>query len=319
MRRGQNPAKFIDHVARPERITVAVLSYVPFLSGYHAQSLDVLEVCLGSILRSTEMPYDLMVFDNGSCREVVDFLLAEHQAGRIQYLWLSDKNIGKGGAWNCIIEGAPGEILAYTDSDAEFSPGWLEASLNILETYPNVGMVTSRPFRTDEELYSNTVRWAEGEPDAEVERGQFIPWEAFRAFDMSLGQGEREVRARYETTEDVRLRYRGVEAFVGASHWQFVGMKSALQQFLPFEMGRPMGQVRELDRRVNQAGLLRLMTPEPYVMNLSNTLDVPSAVEAVGRKPPAPTGIGRKVLDARWIKRVLLGIYNRIFRWYYSE
>jgi glycosyltransferase involved in cell wall biosynthesis len=319
MRRGQNPAKFIDHVAKPERVTIAVLSYVPFLSGYHAQSLDVLRVCLGSILRSTEMPCDLLVFDNGSCSEVVDYLLAEQQAGRIQYLWLSGKNLGKGGAWNSIIRGAPGEILAYTDSDAEFSPGWLEASLKILETYPGVGMVTGRPFRTDGELYSNTIRWAEGEPEAEVERGQFIPWEAYRAFDMSLGQGESEVRARFETTEDIRLRYRGVEALVGASHWQFVGWKATLQQFLPFEMDRPMGQVRELDRRVNQAGLLRLMTPEPYVMNLSNTLDEPSEVMAGGRKPPAHTGFGRKALDSRWIKRVLLGIYHRIFRWYYSE
>jgi len=319
MRRGQNPAKFVDHVAKPERVTVAVLSYVPFLSGYHAQSLEVLQVCLDSILHGTEKPYDLMVFDNGSCGEVVAYLLAEQMVGRIQYLWLSDRNLGKGGAWNIIFEGAPGEILAYTDSDAEFSQGWLDASLNILETYPNVGMVTSRPFRTDGELYSNTVLWAEGEPDAEVERGQFIPWETFRAFDMSLGQAEDEVRARYEATEDIRLRYRGVQAFIGASHWQFVARKSTLQQFLPFEMDRPMGQVRELDRRVNQAGLLRLMTPEPYVMNLSNTLAVPSSDMAAGRRAHTSLPLGRRLLETHWIKRLLLGAYSRIFHWYYSK
>jgi hypothetical protein len=319
MRHGQNPAKFVDHVARPERITVAVLSYVPFLSGYHAQSLDVLKVCLDSILRSTEKPYDLMVFDNGSCGEVVAYLLAEQKAGRIQYLWLSDKNLGKGGAWNIIFEGAPGEILAYTDSDAEFSQGWLEASLKILEAYPNVGMVTSRPFRTNGELYSNTVLWAENEPEAEVEHGRFIPWEDFRAFDMSLGQAEEEIRARFEATEDIRLRYRGVEALVGASHWQFVAKKSTLHQFAPFGMDRPMGQVRELDRRVNQAGLLRLMTPKPFVMNLSNTLAMPSSDLKAGRRVQTSLPPGRRLLEIRWIKRLLLGAYNRIFRWYYSK
>jgi hypothetical protein len=319
MRRGQNPAKFIDHVARPEKITVAVLSYVPFLSGYHAQSLEVLAVCLESIHRSTEIPYDLMVFDNGSCGEVVDYLLAEKRAGHIQYLWLSDKNLGKGGAWNIIFAGAPGEILAYTDSDAEFSQGWLKSSMEILETYPEVGMVTSRPFRTDAELYSNTVQWAENEPGVELERGQFIPWEDFCAFDMSLGQAEAEVRAHYEATEDIRLQYRGVEAFVGASHWQFLARKSTLQQFVPFEMERPMGQVRELDRRVNQAGLLRLMTPESYVMNLSNTLADPASESAAQRRASDPRSFGRKLLETRWVKRLLLGIYNRIFRWYYSK
>ena len=36
MRIGQNPAKFVKTVAQPERITVAVLNYIPLLSGYYA-------------------------------------------------------------------------------------------------------------------------------------------------------------------------------------------------------------------------------------------------------------------------------------------
>ena len=42
MRKGQNPAKFIEEVGRPGRITAAVLSYIPFLSGYYAEAGDVL-------------------------------------------------------------------------------------------------------------------------------------------------------------------------------------------------------------------------------------------------------------------------------------
>ena len=46
--------------------------------------------------------------------------------GRIQYLMLSQHNLGKGGAWNMIFQAAPGEWLAYTDCDALFfDPGWL--------------------------------------------------------------------------------------------------------------------------------------------------------------------------------------------------
>jgi hypothetical protein len=55
--------------------------------------------------------------------------------------------MGKGGAWNSMLQAAPGEIIAYTDNDAFFYPGWLSKSLAVLEIFPNVGMVTSRPFR----------------------------------------------------------------------------------------------------------------------------------------------------------------------------
>src|SRR5512138_1568294 len=185
MRIGQNPDKFVKEVARPERITVAVLNYIPFLSGFYAEALDVLKVCLGSIRESADLPFDLLVFDNGSCEEARQYLLDEHQAGRIQFVIFSEKNLGKGGAWNMILAGAPGEIIAYTDSDAYFYPGWLSRSVQILETYPNVGMVTARPFRTKEEFYTRTVEWGQTAPGATLERGPLIPFETFREFDLS--------------------------------------------------------------------------------------------------------------------------------------
>ena len=133
MRIGQNPAKAVKQVEQPERITVAVLNFIPFLSGFYAEGLDVLKVCLESARTDPGAEMDLLVFDNGSCEEARQYLLDEHTAGRIQYLLLSEKNLGKGGAWNMILAGAPGEIVAYADSDVQFSPGWLARSLELLE------------------------------------------------------------------------------------------------------------------------------------------------------------------------------------------
>lgn len=315
MRIGQNPAKFVNEVAKPERITVAVLNYIPFLSGFYAEMLDVLKVCLNSLYQNTTVAHDLLVFDNGSCKEVQDFLLAEHLAGHIQFLFLSEKNLGKGGAWDIIFPAAPGEIIAYTDSDALFSAGWLEASLKVLETFPNTGMVTSRPFRTRENLITSTLEWAKNDPEATLQEGQLLPWETFLEFNLSLGAEETEIRQRYEETRDFRITYHGLTAQAGASHWQFVAYKQVLLRFTPFQMNRPMGQVLKLDEAVNQAGLLRLMTSEPFTMNMSNT--VPEEFKSTSlNMPKERQQLSRRILDFTPIKAVLMGIYDQIFRWY---
>jgi glycosyltransferase involved in cell wall biosynthesis len=318
MRKGQNPAKFVKDVAKPERITVALLNYIPFLSGFYAETLDVLKVSLESMRKDAGLPFDLMVFDNGSCPEVRDFLVKEKEEGRIQYLILSEKNMGKGGAWNVMLAGAPGEIIAYTDADVLFSPNWLSRSVEILETFPNVGMVTARPFRTPPEFYESTLKWARDAERAKLEEGQFIPWETFLEFNLSLGQTEEENKKVYAETKDWRIQYKGVTAMAGASHWQFTAYKSTLQQFLPFDMDKPMGQVRQLDKRMNDAGLLRLMVSDPLAMNMSNTLGYLRGELKQKERGKRKEGFSKRMLELGFVKKMLLAVYNKIFSWYYS-
>jgi hypothetical protein len=120
------------------------------------------------------------------------------------------------------------------------------------------------------------------------------------------------------------VTYQGVTAQLGASHWQFVAYKSVLQQFLPFQMDKPMGQVRQLDQRMNDAGYLRLMVSDPLVLNMSNTLiGVPEhllqGVRGRAVQAQKQSGWRSTLLNFGPLKKGFLWLYNQIFRWYYFE
>ena len=226
MRKGQNPAKFVNTVAKPAEITVAVLSYIPYLSGFYADALKVLDACLNSIKKETKLEYDLLVFDNGSCDEVQNYLLNEQRSEKIQFLILSDKNLGKGGAWNLIFKAAPGNIIAYADSDVLFHEDWLTKSKEILDLFPNVGMVTSRPFITKKEFITSTVKWAAETEEVKIESGKFVPWEIIAEFNLSLGQNIEDIKKDYDLNDIEKIVYKDKTAYAGASHWQFLTSRS---------------------------------------------------------------------------------------------
>lgn len=323
MRVGQNPAKSIDQVPKPARVTVALITYIPFLSGYYAESLEVLKTCLGSIWDNTPQPYDLLVFDNASCAEVRAFLMETHAAGKIQYLVLSDKNVGKGGGWNFIFQGAPGEIVAYADSDVFFYSGWLEQSLKILEGFPRVGMVSSRPLRTPETYFTSTLAWARQTPEVEVLNGQYMSWEIYKEHTDSLGVTVEQAREWFENSTDWLIHYGELTADIGAAHFQFIAYKRTLQELAPLKMDRPMGQVRSLDERLNELGYLRLATHERFIRHLGNTLTrapgVQGAQTRTSVQQPLTSRLRRKIALLPVVRRSLLWLYDQIFRLYFNK
>jgi len=319
MRIGQNPAKKAKSVAQPEIVTVAVITYIPELVGYYAQSLEVLKTCLGSIWQNTDTPYDLMVFDNGSCGEVRDYLKTSQDKGKIQFLILSEKNYGKAGAWNSIFGAAPGKYIAYADSDVYHYPGWLAPQLEILEKFPGTGMVTGMPMWTSEEYSTSTIEWAEGRDDVSLERGRFLPWDDYWKHSKSLGADEVKARVHYDSTEDIIIRHQGGQMYVGAAHFQFVAPKAVLNGLLPIPSNRPMGQVRLLDIALNDAGFLRFCTPDWWVRHMGNTVELEDVSPEADTRPVKEGKPVRKFWRRKTPRRIAAYLYHKTFEILYKD
>ncbi len=315
MRVGHNPARFVEKVAQPADITVTVVNCIPFLSGYYAQSLDVLKTVVDSLHSTREPvhPYDVMVFDNHSCAEVRAYLKGAADQGKIQYLILSDTNIGKIGAWNYMFGAAQGEVVVFSDGDVSFRPGWLAASLDLFNAFPNVGMVTARPLRTPMQYSTSTLDWAQSQPGV-LEEGCLLEWETFWEHTRSIGQPQEQARADYENGLDYCLTYAGKKAFIGATHFQFMAQSKVLKAIIPLPSEQPMRGERALDVAINRMGLLRLTTATPLVCHLGNTL--PGGQPAIASRPKRKSLLHR-FLWLPLIRRFLLWLNNRIFRLYF--
>lgn len=262
--------RWIKNVYHPERLTVTTAVHIPYLGGYWEQCLEVLKLCLQSLYENTRIPFELMVFDNGSCNEVQDYLLETRRKGVIQYLISSEHNLGKAGAWNILFQAAPGKVISYTDSDVYFLPGWLEASLKILEVFPEAGMVTAQPIPGDLSGDRFTLEEVRKNPSISIKEGRdLIPQKYVDAHRKSLGEAPDVYAHRIKHRKEVLVSRGSVSAYVSASHFQFTTTKEVLRRLFPTKTIIPLGDDMF---EVEKIGRWRLSTTEYLVHHMGNKL-----------------------------------------------
>ncbi|WP_299029470.1 glycosyltransferase family 2 protein [uncultured Thermanaerothrix sp.] len=317
MRVGQNPAKLGVPAYKPHRLGIATIVYIPSQEGYFAHSLEVFRYHLASVHQYTSEPFNYLVFDNGSCVEVKRELESLHEAGWIDWLILSEHNLGKTGALNIILGGMPNEWICYADSDMLFRAGWLEASWKIVESFPNIGMVGAQVVFPDwEEDKGNTAFRQTKDPRFRFDQVKAESW-ILDEYCRGRGiQGEREQFYRNMPLDRVTNVETGVQAFLGGnSHQQFLAPRKVLQEILPLPATLQLSrhedtyQDVELDRR----GYLHLTTTRPYLYHMGNTVDEIlrpelDRLQLPGKHTP-PKSLSEDVdiprkLHWRWLKRL---------------
>lgn len=105
-------------------------------------NLNYTRMCLDSIIKNTGYPnYEMIVVDNASQKDAVEYLkafAARHTNVRLQ---LNKKNLGFAKANNQGFQKSSGDYVVFLNNDTIVTPGWLFRLLHYLQRNPKVGMV----------------------------------------------------------------------------------------------------------------------------------------------------------------------------------
>jgi glycosyltransferase involved in cell wall biosynthesis len=318
-----NPSRGQSTDYKPAKISLVMLTYIPNDIGYFEKRFEVLRASLESYIQNTTVPHDLIVFDNNSSEKVVSYLKEMRDKGKIDYLILSGRNIGKMGALQIAFRAAPGEIIAYSDDDVFFLPGWLERHLEVLETYPKVGMVTGLYIRLHmKEGVGSVMKFAE-EEGVETRRGDLISKDLQLHYIDNTGRTWEQYQKETEGLEDLALTYKGVSTIASAGHYQFVARKDVILQALPgVWQSQLMGKMRELDLQIDLMGYLRLCTHPATIRLLGNVIN-PEMAEMINQygfsvEPSEvesqPKSMKKRFMRLPIVKRAAYFLYNRLFK-----
>jgi len=279
---GMNPARNKNISYSPSRVTAAMMTYIPNLEGYFMHRLEVLKLSLDSLIHSVAGQTDIMILNNGSCSQVREYLDRQLESGKINYLIHSRRNLGVIGGFKILFNAAPGEIIAYSDDDVLYYLGWLEAHLNILDTFPKSGMVSGAPVGYSSEHAVKAVEdFISSKPPGLTiqEKPRVEAWE--ESWAVSTGRPVSEHLQAVLDTPNKHLVYHGVEAVQSAKHFQFITPKNVIcEAFSPDWSGSLMDGLVTLDESVDKLGYLRLTTPQRLARHIGNTISSEIQVEA---------------------------------------
>ena len=263
-----------------------------------------------------------------------DYLLELQQQKVIQFLIFSQHNLRKLGAVDFLLSSAPGEIVSFADSDVFFLPGWLEASLQVIEAFPEAGQVTALPTIDKRTLVESTLAGIEKAPNLTIQRGaNLIPEKFTEAHRLSLGKSPKSYYEDTQHRQDIRITRNGVSAYVTAQDFQFTMRKELVYKVIPLKVLSPEEYYDPiyspvLERRLDRLGYWRLSTIDYLVHHMGNQAPevavnqewIFSESQGLQTKPGAqasqrPYRLVKRLLRSRLARRLL----KHLNAWTYAK
>ena len=105
------------------------------------ERMEFLKNTLESLENSSDVPYELIVIDNGPEKQT-EYLKTK----KIDKHIILGMNKGIGYGWNKGAELAEGEYISIIDNDLLFQKDWIKEGIDLLEKYPNEKLVATTCF-----------------------------------------------------------------------------------------------------------------------------------------------------------------------------
>lgn len=327
MRSGRNPTKTtqaaVHSVEHVPPVSVALLTHVPYLAGFHSDQLDVIRLAVLSARAHAGQPIHLVVVDNGSCSEVVDWLTEALEGGAIDQLVRNRRNLGKVTAMSQALLGSPGPDVVFADGDLRFTPGWLDAMLEVRDAFPTAAAIGGRPQPSEHELPP-----VDPPPGATASRGHFISSDTLREHLADTGYDGPTLEERLATMEGVehtRFEREGVQALVGASHCQYLLTAAARSQLGPHIGSEALSprEDREFDQAIDALGMLRLSTVGCHYRHVGNRLSDEDRAELERLGEVARSRASRPLTSSFWhrnpVRKAARYLHGATFRILYES
>lgn len=103
--------------------TPSISLVIPLLN-----QLDYTKMCLASLERSTKVPYELILIDNGSTDGTQQYV-----RGLNATVITNQNNLGCAKAWNQGVKAARGDVIGILNNDIVVAPGWMEGLLAFMQ------------------------------------------------------------------------------------------------------------------------------------------------------------------------------------------
>jgi hypothetical protein len=272
MRKGVNPTKTDNLLIQKYYHRVIVPVYIPELTGYFTDSLEILQICLESLFITKNKGTAVTIINNACCQKVTDYLILKFKEGQIDMLIHNQENLGKvdplvGAARSCHEQ-----LITISDADVLFMNGWQEGVEEVFFHFPRAGMVSPVPSaKAYNSFTSYTILYGIIRNNLKFENA--CDPEALRMFAKSIGR-EQDFYHDCHLEKQLVMSKKKFKAVIGCGHF-IATFRKQIFEFAPKvpSMKKILGNSENdyLDLPNDKAGYLRLATVNNYAFHLGNS------------------------------------------------